>query len=122
MKHLLDTMLQDCSGPDEFVFTIRCGECGSTWSSRPARFSKAGIAPPSEGKRVVYDALYQKEKAEARQDALRQAVERFNICPICGRAVCNHCFMICEDLDMCVTCARRLDEEGTPVVPPRTDG
>ena len=122
MKHLLDTMLQDCSSPEEFVFSIRCEDCGSIWQSRPSRFSKAGIRPTSDGKRIVYGALYQKERAEARQAALRQALERFNICPICGRAVCNSCFMICEDLDMCVTCAQRLDQEGTPVLPEKTSG
>jgi len=34
------------------------------------------------------------------QKALNQAKEIFNICPICKRLVCDHCFLICDDLDM----------------------
>ena len=37
------------------------------------------------------------------------------ICPICKRLVCDHCFLICDDLDMCVQCATKLNEKGTVV-------
>ena len=50
---------------------------------------------------------------------LEQAVEEgeqvFSVCPICGRLVCDGCFMVCEDLDMCRACAARLKENGRPV-------
>ena len=36
-------------------------------------------------------------------------------CPICKRLVCDHCFLICDDLDMCVQCAEKLNEKGTVV-------
>ena len=49
------------------------------------------------------------------QKALNQAKEIFNICPICKRLVCDHCFLICDDLDMCVQCAAKLNEKGTVV-------
>ena len=49
------------------------------------------------------------------KDALNQAKEIFNICPICKRLVCDHCFLICDDLDMCVQCAAILNEKGTVV-------
>ncbi len=26
--------------------------------------------------------------------------------------VCNDCFVVCDDLDMCCECAERLDEQG----------
>ena len=44
-----------------------------------------------------------------------RAKEIFNICPICKRLVCDHCFLICDDLDMCVQCAAKLNERGTVV-------
>lgn len=28
---------------------------------------------------------------------------------------CDHCFLICDDLDMCVQCAAKLNERGTVV-------
>ena len=49
------------------------------------------------------------------QKAVNQAKEIFNICPICKRLVCDHCFLICDDLDMCVQCATKLNEKGTVV-------
>jgi hypothetical protein len=39
-----------------------------------------------------------------------------NCCPICKRVICNRCFLICEDLDMCNRCAARLEEQGSPVL------
>ena len=38
--------------------------------------------------------------------------EIFNRCPVCGRLVCDRCFLICEDLDMCTACAGTLEVHG----------
>ncbi len=108
-------MLMDCSTNDEFCFSLRCAECGEVWKSRIIRFSKAGIMPTSEGKRVVFDILYKREKEDARMRAAAQAEKMFNQCPICQRLVCDHCFLVCDDLDMCTVCAHRLQEQGEPV-------
>lgn len=115
MDYITKALLRDCSRPDAFCFSLRCGECGEVWKSRHVRFSKAGIAPRTPGKRVVYDALYQREKEAALLRAVRQAEERFSQCPICRRVVCDSCFLVCDDLDMCVACARKLQERGEPV-------
>ena len=64
-----------------------------------------------ENANVVYVYL----TGTAFQKALNQAKEIFNICPICKRLVCDHCFLICDDLDMCVQCATKLNEKGTVV-------
>ena len=48
--------------------------------------------------------------------AIREAAENLNYCPICKRLVCNRCFLICDDLDMCKQCAAQLEETGTPVL------
>ena len=118
MREIVARQLEDISTRDAFCFSVRCAECGGVWMSRIAAFSKAGTTPASEGKRIVFGALYQKERERARNAAIRQAMESFNCCPICGRLVCNRCFLICEDLDMCVRCAVRLNEYGAPVLPP----
>lgn len=121
MRELVEAILQDCSTQDVFCFSIRCDECGQVWHSRQTRFSKAGVLPGSEGKRVVFRTLYQKERDSARKAAVREATAVFNYCPICHRIVCNRCFLICEDLDMCVRCASELDEQGAPVMQPLTE-
>jgi len=113
MSHISKDMLQDCSTATEFVFCLRCAECGDKWQSTPVRFSRAGVTPVTNGKKIIFDTLYQREKAAACARAAEEASEKFfNLCPICRRVVCDHCFMICEDIDMCQSCAVRLEEKG----------
>lgn len=108
-------MLTDCSTEDKFQFSITCEECGKTWKSQDIIFSKARIPPVTEGKKVVYAAIYRQEKKDARQKALRDGETLFSRCPICHRGVCDECFMVCEDLDMCKQCAEKLNEKGSIV-------
>ncbi len=108
-------MLTDCSTEDKFQFSIVCEECGKVWKSRAVVFSKARIPPATEGKKVVYAALYQREKEEAQRKASRAGEKLFSRCPICHRWVCDDCFMVCEDLDMCKQCAEKLNEKGSIV-------
>jgi len=42
--------------------------------------------------------------------------EHTSLCPICIRLVCEHCSLVCDDPDMCSACAKRLHEEGEPVI------
>jgi len=67
------------------------------------------------GKRIIYKTLYHREKAEAFSLAAQEAKEVFSRCPICGHLVCDDCFMLCEEIEMCRDCAERLNERGTPV-------
>lgn len=115
MKKLLEPMLDNLSTKEVFLFQIRCDECGREYKSKPLRFSKAGRIPQTREKLVLYDAVYEQEARGARHGAARQLAEYFNYCPICKRLVCNVCFLICEDLDMCKSCADRLKETGVPV-------
>ena len=115
MSYIAKELLVDCSTPDEFCFSLWCAECGRIWKSKPIRFSKAGIKPQTEGKQVVFRTLYKREKEAAWNRAVQEAEKIFSRCPICMRLVCDHCFLVCEDLDMCTSCARRLQEYGEPV-------
>ena len=115
MRRLASDRLLDCSTVEEFRFFLPCGECGRIWKSRPARFSRAGLQPETEGKRVIYRTLYERERAEARTAAETELFQSFNLCPICGRLVCDDCFRVCEDLDLCAACAERLQIHGEPV-------
>lgn len=117
MSQIPKELLQDCSTREVFCFTLNCAECGAVWRSRPVRFSRAGVEPSTEGKRVIFDTLYQREKEAALLRAVAEARKAFNQCPICRRLVCDHCFLICEELDLCTACAARLQEQGSPVVP-----
>ena len=116
MKQLVEMMLENLSTREVFLFRIACAACGTPYGSKPVRFSRAGITPPTEGKRIIYEACYEQELQSARLSAIRHAAENLNYCPICKRLVCNRCFLICEDLDMCKQCAAHLEETGSPVV------
>ena len=116
MKKLIDYVLENRSTKEEFVFRVSCASCGAEFGNRPTRFSKADTIPSSQSKQIIYEALYEQELEAARQMAIRNAAEHLNYCPICKKLVCNQCFMICEDIDMCVRCAAELQEFGKPVL------
>ncbi len=115
MNEIVSDRLRDCSDAGSFVFSLECPICARLWQSRRTRFSRAGVTPESEGKRVIYETLYARERELARHQAAQQATEIFSLCPICGRLACDSCFLICEDLDMCAECSDRLKERGEPV-------
>lgn len=116
MRHIIKELLMDRSAPDCFQFSMHCAECGKEWKSTSVPFSKAGIRPQTEGKQIIFDALYRQEKEAAFRGAIEEAVNGFNQCPICRRLVCDYCFLICDDLDLCTSCAARLQEHGEPVM------
>ena len=115
MKRVVKEAMGDCSTVEEFRFLVRCQECGGIWHSSPIRFSKAGAEPESEGMRTILRTLYEREREAAREMAAAEAAEIFNYCPVCGRLVCDRCFLICEDLDLCIACAKALRVRGDVV-------
>ena len=115
MKRVMKEAMGDCSTTGEFRFLVRCQECGRTWHSSPVRFSKAGAEPETEGMRTIFHALYEREREAAREKAAAEASEIFSQCPVCGRLVCDRCFLICEDLDLCIACAKTLQVRGDVV-------
>lgn len=121
MKKLVEAVLQNLSSREVFVFRVTCENCGSEYGNRPTRFSRSQMPPTTPGKRILHEALYEQEFADARRAAIREAAEHMNYCPICKQLVCNQCFMICDDLDMCRQCAAQLEQQGQPVVPHMTD-
>ena len=116
MKQLVEMLLENLSTREVFLFRIACSACGKEYGGKRVRFSKAGITPTTEGKRIIFDTLYEQELRDARAATIRDAAEQLNYCPICKRLICNRCFLICEDLDMCKQCAAHLEETGHPVV------
>ena len=116
LKSLVEAVLENMSTKDVFIFRVSCGICETEYGNKPVRFSKAGMIPPDKNKQIIFEVLYEQEFRAARQAAIRNATEHMNYCPICKRLVCNQCFLICEDLDMCRQCAIALEQTGNPVL------
>ena len=117
LRKLVASILEDLSTREVFLFRVSCAGCGSQYTSRPARFSKAGSLAETPEKQALFAAVYAQELETARRSALRSVAEQMNYCPICKRIVCNRCFLICDDLDMCSHCAAALGAPGMPVLP-----
>ena len=122
MKKLVGALLENLSTREVFLFRIACAGCGESFGNQPIRFSKAGAELMSEAKRIIAETLYQREHMQAMDHAVSEAVHHFNSCPVCGRLVCNYCFVICDDLDLCRACASNLQETGESVLDRLSEG
>lgn len=112
--------INDCSTDDAFCFKILCSSCGTWWHSKPIPFTHAKAMKRDSKKKAIYDTLYRREWQAALNSVVKDAVNHFSICPICHGTVCDRCFMICDEIEMCKHCADKLDEHGTPVCPETT--
>ena len=108
-------ILLDYSSDTELSFAVCCAVCGKQYSGIRRRFSKAKRPPASDGKKIIYQILYRREWEQLRAETIQSAKRQFNFCPVCQRLVCDNCFLICEELDMCKACAEELKEKGVTV-------
>lgn len=115
MRDLVEAKLINNSSGDHFRFSVECEVCHKEVASNSILFAKAGTIPTSESKELIYSIVYDQELHDARIKALGEIYPQFSLCPVCKRIVCNTCFLICEDIDMCSECASQLNEQGTPV-------
>ena len=116
MKKLVETVLENRSTKEVFLFRIPCACCGSEYGNQPIRFSRAGEPAATAAMQLLQAALYEEEMRTVRQTAIGKAAEALNLCPVCRQLVCNRCFMICDELDMCRDCAEKLQQKGQPVM------
>ena len=116
LRKLVASVLEDLSTREVFLFRVSCASCATEYTSRPIRFSRADSIADTPGMQTLLHAVYSQEQETARRCAIRSAAEHMNYCPICKRLVCNRCFLICDDLDMCRQCASALDQKGMPVL------
>lgn len=78
-------------------------------------FPRQALLLKKKEKIMFYHILYKREWEKLRDDAINKLNEQFNICPICKRMVCDNCFLICDEVDMCKSCAKILEEKGKSV-------
>lgn len=127
LTKIVEAILENLSTREVFLFRVSCANCGAQYANKPIQFSKACETPLTQRKRIIHDALYEQELRAVRLSAIRSASEHMYYCPICKRVVYNRCFLICDDLDMCKSCAAQLEDPAKtacrsprlPSLPPR---
>ena len=98
MKDLLKGYLVNQTDVERFRFSLACLECGKIWTSS-LDMQKGAIND--------HDLAW--------EQAVEEAMQEFQFCPICGHIVCNHCLITCGDLSMCRACARELNQYEEPM-------
>ena len=117
MTNLLSSHWRIVPRPNISAFPSDARCAGNTGTAVRFLFPKRLQAAQHREKKELYDAIYQREKERALQAAGQEARERFSQCPICRRLVCDSCFLICDEMDLCRECAARMKEPGEPVAP-----
>ena len=115
MKRYIDKYMNDLSDCDRFLFSVSCPVCGKEWTSTPIPFSGAGKRPNNMLTNFFVQKQYSREKKNAEIIAAEEPGHRMNYCSVCMRLVCDSCFMICTDMDMCADCAAIHNETGERV-------
>ena len=97
------------------------GAAGTSGQSVPkSKFRQKSQQEQAAASKLRMEKRGEKREA-AREMAAAEAAEIFNYCPVCGRLVCDRCFLICEDLDLCIACAKALRVRGRIVAGETSD-
>jgi hypothetical protein len=91
--------MMDDSTDKAFVFTFYCDLCGRPWKSAPV----SSLTPTRERSRKNPGCAWQEHDA-AYERANLEAIQHFNRCPRCRRWVCDDCFLLLDEGDMCREC------------------
>jgi hypothetical protein len=84
----------DHSDTGQFSFSFFCDKCGKEWTSPPQPFS--GEGSPAVENEKAFELLWASEHHAAFDEANLEARLRFNHCQVCGRRVCEDCFIFVE--------------------------
>jgi len=100
--------MTDESKDGVYAYTFYCDICGKPWRSEPYY-----TASPDEIDPLVRES----ERVAAYERANREALNWLSRCPVCKQVVCDQCFDILDDNDMCAQCAAkeqsRSDDKGS---------
>ena len=94
LKPLTTKMTDELVG-GEYSFTFYCDVCGKPHRSPAYQSMTLGGGDEKERKAEYEDAYAL---------ANREMLNKFSRCPVCQRVVCDECFDVFGDYDMCVEC------------------
>ena len=114
LNEKLIRQIKNCSDDKKIAFGFECESCGRLWEVLSVPFVKQAA---NKADQVIRDAQYHRELERIKTESLKAFREHFSLCPICGKIVCDYCFVICDEIEMCSSCAKNLGKHGTPVLP-----
>ncbi len=88
-----------------FKFSFYCDRCGKEWTSDPYYFENAFSEKLTDGERRAKDIMWRVDHDAAFERANLEARLRFDRCNVCGKTVCDDCFAMEEDAELCLDCA-----------------
>ncbi len=99
--------VKDRSTDRFFKFSFYCVRCGKEWTSDPYYFENCFSDNLSESERRAKDIMWRTDHDAAFERANLEARLRFDQCNSCRRNVCDECFAMEEEDDLCVDCAKQ---------------
>ena len=96
---------RDRSTDGFFKFSFYCDRCGKEWTSEEYPFVHGFGEKLSENEKRAKEILWRSDHDAAFERANLEARLRFNVCKICMEAVCDECFAMEEDEEICINCA-----------------
>ena len=88
--------MTDESNGSIYSFTFYCDICGKPFKS-PLYDSLTGDEQDVKTQEVEHNDAYER--------ANNEVLKSFNRCPSCQRVVCDDCFSILDDIDVCKECS-----------------
>lgn len=113
MNKLTVSRLEDESTTEQFKFIAYCDRCGAAVKTHVS-ISEACYRPKlfaDAASRRAKELLWLQAHGQARENAVREALQELNRCEVCGAMVCNACTVISEELEggvCCPDCAEKL--------------
>lgn len=92
--------MTDDSTDKAFMFTFYCDLCGRPWKSVPV----SSLTPAREHSGKNAECAWRQERDAAYERANLEAIQHFNRCPRCRRWICDDCFLLLDEGDMCREC------------------
>jgi hypothetical protein len=107
MSKPLTRRTTDLSDEKGFSFSFFCDCCGKEWKSPAVSFETGGLTIEHEEARTLFWA---NEHRIAFEQANLEALMHFNLCPDCGKRVCDDCYGFDEirRIGVCRGCGEKV--------------
>ncbi len=105
MLKAITNKIRDKSTDRFFKFSFYCDRCEKEWTSEEYPFVHSFSDELTDDEQRAKEILWRIDHDVALERANLEARLQFNYCKTCGGIVCDECFAMEEDEDLCQDCA-----------------